>query len=122
MKYVFTPPWNLLGIPLLIVGAMVNVNADNTFRHAGTTLKPFQEATVLVTKGLYRISGNPMYLGFVLVLLGLVVLLGSLSPLLVVVLFGVLMEYEFISVEEKKLAEKFGGEWLDYKGKVPQWI
>ena len=33
MKYVFTPPWNLLGIPLFILVAVVNVDADKTFRH-----------------------------------------------------------------------------------------
>lgn len=47
---------------------------------AGTTVKPFQESTALITDGVFRLSRNPMYLGFVLVLTGIATLLGSLTP------------------------------------------
>jgi protein-S-isoprenylcysteine O-methyltransferase Ste14 len=122
MPPVIASPWNLAGIVLMITGVIINIGADNTFRSTGTTVKPFAESTHLVTSGLYRFSRNPMYFGFVLVLFGLAILLGSLVPFLVVVLFAIHMEREFIAVEEQMLARKFGHEWDEYKGTVRRWI
>jgi protein-S-isoprenylcysteine O-methyltransferase Ste14 len=115
-------PWDLLGVLPLVLGAALNLIADKAFRDAKTTVKPFQESATLVTDGVYRISRHPMYLGFVLILLGLAILLGSLTPLLVVPIFAVVMDRVFIVIEERMLAEKFGQAWLDYKAKVRRWV
>jgi protein-S-isoprenylcysteine O-methyltransferase Ste14 len=115
-------PWNFIGILILIAGAVANVLADNIFHRVGTTVKPYEESATLVRTGPYEISRNPMYLGFVLILLGLAIFLGSLAPFLVVGLFIVLMDNEFIKFEEEMLAKKFGAEWREYMGKVRRWI
>ncbi|HEX9438960.1 MAG TPA: methyltransferase, partial [Roseiflexaceae bacterium] len=67
---VIAVPWNLIGVVPLAVGILMNVIADNVFHRAKTTVRPFEESTVLVTRGVYRLSRNPMYLGFVLMLIG----------------------------------------------------
>jgi protein-S-isoprenylcysteine O-methyltransferase Ste14 len=115
-------PWNLSGILLLTIGVLINVLADNAFRHAETTVKPFEESTLLLTNGLYRFTRIPMYLGFVLILFGLATLLGTLLPFIVIALFAFLMEREFIVVEEGMLEQKFHGKWLDYKRNVRRWM
>lgn len=115
-------PWQLIGLLPLVLGAALNVVADKAFRDAKTTVKPFQESASLVTTGAYRLSRHPMYLGFVLILLGEAVLLGSLTPFVVVPLFALLMERAFIVVEERMLAQKFGQAWLDYKRRTRRWV
>jgi protein-S-isoprenylcysteine O-methyltransferase Ste14 len=115
-------PWNLLGLIPLITGVVLNLIADNTFRRAGTTVKPFQESSVLLTRSVYRYSRHPMYLGFVLILVGVALLLGTLSPWFIIPIFVVTMEVVFIKVEERMLEEKFGPAWLAYKRKVRRWI
>jgi protein-S-isoprenylcysteine O-methyltransferase Ste14 len=115
-------PWDLLGLILLAAGAALNLSADSAFRMANTTVKPFQESATLVTDGVYRISRHPMYLGFVLILLGLAILLGSLTPFFIVPIFAVVMDRVFIVAEERMLAEKFGQAWLDYKARVRRWV
>jgi protein-S-isoprenylcysteine O-methyltransferase Ste14 len=115
-------PWDLLGLIPLAAGAVLNVSADSAFRKAKTTVKPFQESAALVTDGVYRISRHPMYLGFVLILLGLAILLGSLTPFFIVPIFAVVMDRVFIVAEERMLAEKFGQAWLDYKARVRRWV
>jgi len=115
-------PWQLIGLLPLALGAALNIIADRAFRTAKTTVKPFQESTALITDGVYRISRHPMYLGFVLMLLGLAILLGSLTPLWVVPIFAIVMDRVFIVVEERMLAEKFGQAWLDYKAEVRRWV
>jgi steroid 5-alpha reductase family enzyme len=103
-----------IGCPV-IAGVALNLVADGAFHRAGTTVKPFQESSALLTDGVYRYSRHPMYLGFVLILIGVAILLGSLTPWVVIPVFAVLMEVVFIRVEERMLAEKFGPAWLAYK-------
>ena len=115
-------PWNLLGIFPLACGLALNLIADNAFRTAKTTVKPFEESTALVTSGVFRTSRHPMYLGFVLFLIGIAVLLGSLVAFLVIPVFAALMDRVFIQVEERMLEAKFNQAWLDYREKVRRWI
>lgn len=48
--------------------------------------------------------------------------MGSLTPLIVVVAFGIAMELVFVRTEEKMLEGKFGEAWRRYKRKVRRWI
>ena len=115
-------PWNLLGLIPLVIGTVLNLVADRDFKKAGTTVKPYETPAVLITNGVYRISRHPMYLGMVLILLGLAVLLGTLSPCAIVILCAVLMNRIFIRVEERMLEEQFGENWRKYKMQVRKWI
>lgn len=96
--------------------------ADAAFKREQTTVKPFERSTALVVTGVFRISRHPMYLGMVLILLGIAILMGTLSLLIVVVVFGILMELVFVTAEERMLQERFGTAWLAYKKKVRKWI
>jgi protein-S-isoprenylcysteine O-methyltransferase Ste14 len=119
---IFPFPWNLLGVVPLVLGVILNLAADRSFQRAGTTVKPFEESSALVTSGAFGISRNPMYLGFVLILTGIAILLGTLTPYVVVVAFAVLIGSVFITVEERMLAEKFGAEWESYKCSTRRWL
>jgi protein-S-isoprenylcysteine O-methyltransferase Ste14 len=85
-------------------------------------VKPFEESTTLVTNGVFRLSRNPMYLGFVLLLAGLVMLLGSTTPWFVVIIFPIVMEMRFVRAEEAMLEARFGDSWLQYKRSVRKWL
>jgi len=115
-------PWNLTGLMPVLFGFVINILADKLFEKRGTTVKPFEKSTTLITNSVFRVSRNPMYLGFVFILLGIAILVGSLSPYLVVVIFEILMDRIFICTEESMLERKFGKEWQDYKNKTRRWI
>jgi protein-S-isoprenylcysteine O-methyltransferase Ste14 len=115
-------PWNVLGIVPLACGIALNLAADKAFREVGTTVKPFEESTALLTSGVFRISRNPMYLGYELILIGVATMLRSLAPYVVIPVFVVLMNRVFIRVEEQMLEEKFGLAWSEYGEKVRRWI
>ena len=115
-------PWGLAGIVLLALGVAMNLAADRAFHKAGTTVKPFEESSALLTSGVFRLTRNPMYLGFVLVLAGAAALLGSLTPWLVVPAFAVLIDRMYITVEERMLAAKFGPAWQEYSRKTRRWL
>jgi protein-S-isoprenylcysteine O-methyltransferase Ste14 len=115
-------PWHWTALIPLACGALLNLIADQSFRKAGTTVKPYIESTALITDGVFRISRHPMYLGFVLILIGVAVFMRSLSPFLVIPVFGYLMDWIYISVEERMLADKFGQVWSNYTSKVRRWL
>jgi len=92
------------------------------FVKADTGLEPFDDATTLVTGGFYRITRNPMYLGMFLMLFGVAFLLGSVSALLPLVLFVLVIRYNFVLGEERFLEAAFGQQYLDYKSAVRRWI
>ena len=115
-------PWNLSGLILVGTGLLMNIMASNSFEKRKTTIKPYEAPSILVTDGLFRVSRNPMYLGFVLLLAGVALSLGSLSPFGVVPLFYVLMNEIFIKPEEKTLQETLGEPYLAYRKQVRRWL
>lgn len=114
--------WRLFGIIPLVFGIVINLIADNGFKKSQTTVKPFEESTALITSEAFQISRNPMYLGFIFILFGVAILLGSLSPYLIIPVFVILIDRVFISIEEKMLADQFGAEWETYKNKTRRWL
>jgi protein-S-isoprenylcysteine O-methyltransferase Ste14 len=115
-------PLSLIGLFPLLIGVALNLIADRDFKRSQTTVKPYEESATLLTEGVYRYSRHPMYLGFVLILLGISLLLGSISPYVVVLFFAILMEVVFIRSEEEMINETFQEEWRQYKSKVRKWI
>jgi len=111
-----------LGFIPLGLGVYLSYAAERAFHQAGTTVQPFEQSRVLVTDGLFRISRNPMYLGMVLVLLGVALLLGSLAPFGIIPIFTGWISAQFIRHEEAMLAAQFGQDWLEYKTRVRRWI
>ncbi len=96
-------PWHLSGAVLVVAGLVLNVWADALFKGAHTTVRPFEQSTALLVAGPFALTRNPMYLGMVLVLSGIAVGLGSVTPWLVVPLFVWQVSGRFIAVEERML-------------------
>lgn len=106
----------------LAAGLMLLIHSAGLFAKADTALIPFHKSTALVTNGPYKITRNPMYLGMVLVLLGMAVILGSLVTFLVIPVFVVIIHFNFILGEERFMEELFGEEYLAYKRRVRRWL
>ena len=115
-------PWRLLGLIPLIIGIVLNLAADHAFKKLNTTVKPFERSNALITNGVFRLTRNPMYLGMTLMLLGIALMLGSTTPLAVVVVLAVLFDRLFITPEERMLEETFGDEFRAYRKRVRRWI
>jgi len=114
-------PYTYLGIALIVLALAVGGNAFLSFVKVGTPVVPFHRSTALVTSGAFRITRNPMYLGMVLILLGVAVLFGTLGPLLPIPFFVWVIQARFIVGEERFLEEIFGEEYRAYKRRVRRW-
>jgi protein-S-isoprenylcysteine O-methyltransferase Ste14 len=119
---VIPSPYRYAGILLIVLGGWVNIWADGLFKKRGTTVKPFEISSALITDGPFRFSRHPMYLGMVAILLGVGVLLGSVSAFAGAIAFFVIMSVVFIPAEERAMEETFGEKYLDYKARVRRWL
>ncbi|MCR6097305.1 isoprenylcysteine carboxylmethyltransferase family protein [Salipaludibacillus agaradhaerens] len=115
-------PYNLFGVLLILIGGWATLQGARLFKIKGTTEMTFNEPDLLVTEGLYKRTRNPMYLGFLIMLLGLAVVLGSLSPFIVVVGFFIITNLWYIRFEERMLEKKFGETYRAYKKSVRRWL
>lgn len=115
-------PWTYLGVIPILAGIAIAAVSVSRFARAETGIIPFDEATTLVTGGLYRFTRNPMYLGMFLILIGAALSMGSISPLLPVWLFMLVIRYNFVAGEERFLEHAFGRDYLDFKNKVRRWL
>ena len=119
---ILRPPFIYLGVFLITIGLGIVVWPAAAFGRAGTPIKPFEHSTHLVTGGMYKVSRNPMYLGMVVILLGIAVLFGSISPFILIPVFIWLIQSNFIRLEEAALEETFGDEYREYKTRVRRWL
>ncbi|MDH3267594.1 MAG: isoprenylcysteine carboxylmethyltransferase family protein [Ignavibacteria bacterium] len=119
---IFNYPYYLIGFLFFIIGAVLNIWADQLLKKQKTTVKPNEKPTVLIETGAFKISRNPMYFGMAVILFGAGFILGSIISFIGVVLFVAAMEIAFIPMEEKNLSEQFGEEFEAYKKKVRRWI
>ena len=117
--------WNeLVCAAIALLGAIVCLAGVLAFRNAGTTVDPTRptRASSLVDRGIYRHTRNPMYLGFLLVLLGWALYLAKLSSFLVLPLFVAYLTMFQIKPEEDALRERFGAEFDAYAARVRRWL
>jgi len=108
---------------LLVGGGLVLMAlAFAEFRRHRTTIIPHQEAERLIQTGIYRRSRNPIYLGDMLILAGLILRWDAVLslPLLPVLLW--VLETRFVIPEENRLRRKFRAEFGRYCLKTRRWV
>lgn len=115
---------SLIALVLASIGVVFAILGVLAFRSAGTTVDPRipDQSSSLVTKGVYRISRNPMYVGFLLILVGWGVFLSNFISFLLLPLFVMYMNRFQITPEERYMREKFGHEYRQYAAAVRRWI
>lgn len=118
----FAVPVRIVGVLVAIVGVAVFIISVLTMRDSWRAGVSKTDKTELVTKGIYKISRNPAFLGFDLMYLGILLMFFNLV-LYIVSLFAMLIFHlQIVNVEEEFLLEAFGNEYLRYKKKVCRYI
>jgi protein-S-isoprenylcysteine O-methyltransferase Ste14 len=108
---------------LVILAAIgLYVSAISSMRRAGTTVRPDQPATHLVTTGAFGLTRNPIYLANTLVMVGISLLAGNIWFLILAFLAGAATKKLAIEGEEKYLEAHFGKKYRDYAKKVRRWL
>lgn len=125
------PAWRVMpaGLPIVslllaLAAVLIVLPAVLAFRRQGTTVNPTRPESTsrIVDRGIYRISRNPMYLAFAMLLLAWALWLGHPIALALVPAFVMYMNRFQIEPEERALRSRFGAEYSSYLKTVRRWI
>ncbi|MDC0030056.1 isoprenylcysteine carboxylmethyltransferase family protein [Pseudomonadota bacterium] len=112
------------GILLLVLGFVILISAVRLFKKDKTTVNPLspEQATKLVTDGIFKYSRNPMYLGMALVLGSIAVFFNLIGGIILVALFCAYITKFQILPEERAMRDLFSDDFDKYTKVTRRWI
>jgi protein-S-isoprenylcysteine O-methyltransferase Ste14 len=116
-------PFAPLGIALVAVAPVLPLWAFMLFRREGTEIDPTSSTNrKLVITGPYRLTRNPMYLGLVMLALGIAIWVGAWPMFLAPIAVFATTNWAHIPFEEAKMRRQFGAAYAGYVAQVRRWI
>lgn len=112
----------IFGVLLMMAGLIIFLPALVKFIKTKNTLITIKPATTLQTSGIYSISRNPMYLGLLILYIGMAFIMGNFWTLMLIPIVIFILTYFVILKEEKYLESAFGEEYIQYRKNVRRWI
>ena len=124
LDVLITAPKLILGAGLILFvgGVFMFISAVQQFTRAGTSVQTSEPVACLVIDGVYRLSRNPIYVGFSCVMAGLGLVwdnpwvLVLLAPVILTMHFGVILR------EETYLTNKFGDAYKEFMLTTRRWL
>lgn len=110
------------GAAIGVIALAIGLACVREFHRHGTPTNPFKRSTALVTSGVFRLTRNPMYLGFVLLFAGVAVAVNSVAFLVAAGLLASLLQVAVIKPEESFLARRYGGPFEEYRRGTRRWL
>jgi len=86
-----------------------------------TTIIPGNKPRKLVKDGIFKFVRNPIYLGDLLLIIGLSLFFQTLVGIFIFILFFFILDKIVIPIEERILEETFKNEYIEYKKNVKRW-
>jgi len=114
-----------LNIPNLLaygIGFLVVVYGLYWYIGAGIAQHKSNPPDKLITTGIYAKSRNPMFFGYTVILIGMGILLRSISILVIFVPAFIVFDLVWIKLEEKNIRKRFGNEFTNYQNSTPFFI
>ena len=112
----------IAGIVLMGTGAALFVWTVQFFQKHKTTLRPRGKPSTFITTGPYRISRNPIYLGFLLIATGTAMLFANVLAFVGPVIFFFFIQTLVIPFEEDMLTKVFGDSYHRYRKRIRRWL
>ncbi len=106
----------------LLVGVVLGPLNAVRFLIRRTTLNPNKQASAFLTRGMYRVSRNPMYLGLFLIYIGIAILSGHTWPLATVAIPFLVLDRIVVPFEERQMEERYGSAYREYCSRVRRWL
>ena len=105
--------WLISGLAIFLFGIIFTIVAVRNF---ATSPK-----NKVITKGLYRFSRNPMYVGLLLMQFGVGIACSSWLYLLLTVVLMILLNAN-LPAEERYCLYRYGDDYQKYLNSTPRWI
>lgn len=118
----FSPLPIVIGALLLAVAAWLELSANRRFSKAETNVNPRRPALRVVRGGAYRFTRNPMYLGMLLIVLGLSLVFSLDWGIAILPLLWAALHWGVVLREEAYLTEKFGDDYKALLKATRRWL
>lgn len=112
----------LLGPVLIVCAVFLFLLSFRELRRSGTSVRGSERSTAIVQTGPYGFSRNPIYLSFILLVLGLSVWLNNLWLLVTLIPAVGCIALVVIPREERFLEREFKEEYSSYQARVRRWF
>ena len=112
----------LLAAALAIAGLALGLFSIREFKQAGTSVVPGEPSTMLIERGPYKFTRNPIYIGMVILYFGLAMMLTSAWMLLLLIPVLIILQRGVVEREEAYLTAKFGDAYRAFQARVPRWL
>ena len=113
----------VFGVLPIACGALIYIRCAADFIFAGHgTPAPYAPPKLLVERGLYRYTRNPMYVGVTGAVGGEALVFHSVSLAVYAVVLLAGFHLRVVLYEERVLRKTFGGLYDDYCRRVPRWL
>ena len=116
------PAFTIAAAAIASTGFLVMLRAWWLFRLHNTAICPTARTTSLLTSDIYGWTRNPMYLGIVMMLLGVAVYTGGILHYAAALAFFAIIDHSFCPYEEQKLRRDFPGKFDSYTRSVRRWL
>ena len=114
---------DFLGIIFILIGIGLFIYSTFLFKIFGKgTPAPIEPPKKLVINGLYKITRNPIYIGYILILFGELLYFGPILLLIYLISIIILINIYLIFYEEPILEKRFGKRYKTYINNVPRWF
>jgi len=110
------------GNAFMVAGFVIAVLAAREMFRARTAILPGEKAAALVQSGVFTLSRNPIYLSFILFMVGLGLALANIWLILLAPFLLLYLQERVVKREEAYLAARFGPQFFDYRKRVRRWI
>jgi len=105
-----------------LLGFALMMRAWWLFRMTQTAICPTRNSTTLVTHDVFSVSRNPMYMGMLLMLVGVAMAVGSVTFYVAAIAYSVVIDRVFCPYEEQKALREFGELYAAYAQRVRRWL
>lgn len=109
-------------VALTLIGMFIMGLSAYKFHQHRTNIEAFREPNNLITTGIFSLTRNPIYIGFLIILVGAVFYINQYSGFVFVGIFFVLADKWYIPHEERDAYRIFGDAFTKYKARVRRWL
>jgi len=115
--------WEVLtGAAFLAAGVVLNLWSERWFRRHDVGVCPFTPVSVLIVRGPYRLTRNPMYAGLVSLALGVAMVTGVPANAWSAIAYAIWLHHAYVLPEERFLRARLGSAYEEYASRVPRWL
>lgn len=112
----------IVGLLIAVLGIMFMMWGHSRFQTLGVNVPTNMYVSQLVTTGAHSYSRNPMYVGFISILLGLGIAVSGIWVVLSALPMALYLGLYVIPHEEAYLVRRFGAEYESYRKSVRKWL